>query len=364
MVGTRAHLAPRSRARPRPGVLDRGDRALARARLPGRRARTLPGPQGPGSRASGSFERRPKGPPLGIVVVDDGVLLGGFIALLAVRPEASGQGLGRALVEHVAARTFAARRWLYVSCDGNNAAALRFYRKLGFSRVGRLPDLVRAGRDGDSPAQAGPPTVAQRLGNRSGAAQKFRLPLPGSVTIRGAHDRPAIRELPRDFAARGGRNGSGLPGGAPRHRPPRRGQGAAQELHPRREPADPVPQRGARRQRHPPPQHHRDPRLGDHRRRHAVPGDGAARGREPGDAHPPRRRAAAAERASSSATRPPRRWGRRTRRGSFTAISSPTTSSSCRTRTIPSASGSRCSTSASPSCSRAPTTRSRRAPAR
>ena len=87
-----------------------------------------------------------KGPTLGVVVVDDGVLLGGFIALLAVRPEASGQGLGRALVEHVAARIFATRRWLYVSCDGNNAAALRFYRKLGFSRVGRLPDLVRQGR--------------------------------------------------------------------------------------------------------------------------------------------------------------------------------------------------------------------------
>src|SRR5450755_2438797 len=43
-----------------------------------------------------------KGPPLGIAVVDDGVLLGRFIALLAVRPEASGQGLGRALVKHVA----------------------------------------------------------------------------------------------------------------------------------------------------------------------------------------------------------------------------------------------------------------------
>ena len=86
------------------------------------------------------------GPPLGIVVVDDGVLLGGFIALLAVRPEAGGQGLGRALVAQAAAHTFAGRRWLYVSSDGNNAAALRFYRKLGFSRVGRLPDLVREGR--------------------------------------------------------------------------------------------------------------------------------------------------------------------------------------------------------------------------
>jgi ribosomal protein S18 acetylase RimI-like enzyme len=129
-----------------------------------------------------------KGPPLGVVVVDDGVLLGAFIALLAVRPESSGQGLGRALVEHVAARTFAVRRWLYVSCDGNNAAALRFYRKLGFSRVGRLPDLVREGRteillrkpappmaskaDGKPAPGAGTkiPTAAARVGYHQGGS--------------------------------------------------------------------------------------------------------------------------------------------------------------------------------------------------
>jgi len=107
------------------------------------------------------FRAAAKGPPLGIVVVDDGVLLGGFIALLAVRPQSSGQGLGRALVEHVAARTFAARRWLYVSCDGNNAAALRFYRKLGFSRVGRLPNLVREGRTEILLRKPAPKTGAQ-----------------------------------------------------------------------------------------------------------------------------------------------------------------------------------------------------------
>jgi ribosomal protein S18 acetylase RimI-like enzyme len=84
--------------------------------------------------------------PLGVVVVTDGFLLGGFIALLAVRPDASGQGIGRALVEHVAARVFAKRRWLFVSFDGNNLGAARFYRRLGFARVGRLPDLVAAGR--------------------------------------------------------------------------------------------------------------------------------------------------------------------------------------------------------------------------
>jgi len=86
------------------------------------------------------------GAPAGVVVATDGFLLGGFIALLAVRPDASGQGLGQRLVAHVEARAFARRRWLFVSCDADNGAALRFYRRLGFVRVGRLPDLVRAGR--------------------------------------------------------------------------------------------------------------------------------------------------------------------------------------------------------------------------
>ena len=90
--------------------------------------------------------RRRGGAPDGIIVATDGFLLGGFIALLAVRPEASGQGLGGRLVGHVQARVFARRRWLFVSCDAGNRAALRFYRRQGFAPVGRLPDLVRPGR--------------------------------------------------------------------------------------------------------------------------------------------------------------------------------------------------------------------------
>lgn len=84
--------------------------------------------------------------PLGLVVVQDGFLLGGFVSLLAVRPEVAGQGVGRALIEHVAARVFARRPWLFVSCDSANARALAFYRKLGFARVGRLPDLIKPKR--------------------------------------------------------------------------------------------------------------------------------------------------------------------------------------------------------------------------
>ena len=79
---------------------------------------------------------------LGIVVFQPDFLLGTFIALLAVRPQAAGQGVGRALVERVEHATFAHRRWLYVSSDSKNLAAGRFYLRLGFARVARLPDLV------------------------------------------------------------------------------------------------------------------------------------------------------------------------------------------------------------------------------
>jgi ribosomal protein S18 acetylase RimI-like enzyme len=68
------------------------------------------------------------------------------VALLAVRPEAAGRGIGRALMARMERRAFPKRRWLWVSSDTRNRLAARFYAKLGFARVARLPDLVRNGR--------------------------------------------------------------------------------------------------------------------------------------------------------------------------------------------------------------------------
>jgi len=119
----------------------------------------------------------PRAAPVALAVVDDGVLLGGFIALLAVKPEAAGQGLGGALVDDVRRRVGRKRRWLYVSCDGNNQTARRFYRRLGFLRVGNLPDLIQPGRIEilfrKPTAESGPgrklPVVRARLGYHRGA---------------------------------------------------------------------------------------------------------------------------------------------------------------------------------------------------
>jgi ribosomal protein S18 acetylase RimI-like enzyme len=83
---------------------------------------------------------------LGIAAHQPDFLLGNFIALLAVRPEAAGQGIGRALVSRLERLTFAKRRWLYVSSDADNSPAAKFYRKLGFSRLARIPDLIAGGR--------------------------------------------------------------------------------------------------------------------------------------------------------------------------------------------------------------------------
>jgi ribosomal protein S18 acetylase RimI-like enzyme len=95
------------------------------------------------ARATQVLVAEEQGHVLGVVVYQPDFLLGQFIALLAVRPAASGRGLGRALVARIERETFKKRRWLYVSSDSANRSAAHFYKKLGFARVARLPGLIR-----------------------------------------------------------------------------------------------------------------------------------------------------------------------------------------------------------------------------
>jgi ribosomal protein S18 acetylase RimI-like enzyme len=83
---------------------------------------------------------------IGVLAFQTDFLLGTFIALLAVHPEARGQGVGSTLLERIERATFAKRRWLYVSSDGTNTPAARFYRLAGFERIARLPGLIREDR--------------------------------------------------------------------------------------------------------------------------------------------------------------------------------------------------------------------------
>ena len=86
------------------------------------------------------------GPVVGVLCRQEGVLLGDFVSLLAVRSDAARGGVGRALMREAELLTARRRRWLFVSADAGNRAALAFYRKLGFARVGRLPGLIKDDR--------------------------------------------------------------------------------------------------------------------------------------------------------------------------------------------------------------------------
>jgi ribosomal protein S18 acetylase RimI-like enzyme len=81
----------------------------------------------------------------GIVVYQPDFLLGYFVGLLAVCPDAAGHGVGRGLMARVERLALPRKRWLWVSSDAANVSAARFYRKLGFRRVARLPDLIAEG---------------------------------------------------------------------------------------------------------------------------------------------------------------------------------------------------------------------------
>ena len=70
---------------------------------------------------------------------------GGYIRLLAVRPEKQRRGIGRQLMGYVERRVFGRASSIYVCILETNGPAQRFYERLGYSKVGELTDLNGGG---------------------------------------------------------------------------------------------------------------------------------------------------------------------------------------------------------------------------
>lgn len=73
-------------------------------------------------------------------------LFGPFLELLAVYPQFQGQGFGREIMGWLENQPEAFTN-LWTTVATFNIRALNFYSQLGFAEVGRLPNLIRAGKD-------------------------------------------------------------------------------------------------------------------------------------------------------------------------------------------------------------------------
>lgn len=74
-------------------------------------------------------------------------LRGPYVQFLGILAPFQGRGLGSAVLEGIETRARSeGQRNLWVAASDFNVAALRFYRRLGFSEVARLDDLVSLGR--------------------------------------------------------------------------------------------------------------------------------------------------------------------------------------------------------------------------
>lgn len=69
-----------------------------------------------------------------------------YLKLILIDEAARGRGVGRALIESLEAR-YLDPAGLVMLCSADNEQAQRFYQKLGYGRVGRIPDYTGAGRD-------------------------------------------------------------------------------------------------------------------------------------------------------------------------------------------------------------------------
>lgn len=71
----------------------------------------------------------------------------GYVRAVAVAEEAQGRGVGTRLMDAAEAAIFRAGPNVFLLCASANTRAQRFYERRGYTRIGTIPDYVRAGLD-------------------------------------------------------------------------------------------------------------------------------------------------------------------------------------------------------------------------
>lgn len=82
---------------------------------------------------------------VGVMILDLGGVLNGYIQILAVHPDWRGQGVGAQMIAWAEQRIFRQSPNVFLCVSSFNERAQRFYGRLGYERVGELPDFLTVG---------------------------------------------------------------------------------------------------------------------------------------------------------------------------------------------------------------------------
>ena len=70
---------------------------------------------------------------------------GGYLRAIGVRPDMRRHGVGRRLLSFAERESARCSQYLYLCVSSFNRQGQTFYKKQGYSRAGKLPDLIRQG---------------------------------------------------------------------------------------------------------------------------------------------------------------------------------------------------------------------------